>query len=428
MDAHGADAVRWFMLAAGSPWQARRVSHEAIDDVVRRVLLTYWNTVSFQSLYGRTAGWVPADGAGETPLTSLDRWALSEASRTVIAVTEALEKFDTQVAGRALSTFVDDLSNWYVRRNRRRFWQGDPAALATLHECLHTVTLLMAPFTPFITDRVWSDLFAATTGIESVHLADWPQPDPAAIDENLSADVAAVRSLVDLGRSARAESGMRTRQPLGRALVSSGRWAGLPDDLKAQFLDEVNVLEVSPLTRDAGDLVDVAVKPNFRTLGKRFGKRTPSVAAAVGAADPAALAAAVREADVAIVTVDGEDIPLTAEDLLITERPVEGWSVAATEGATVALDLELTPELSRLGAAREVIRGLQEARKRAGLEVSDRIVVVYRTDDEELASALTTHGDAIAEEILAVSFSAGDPSGDDTLADLDLDYELRRAV
>ena len=143
------------MLASGSPWQARRVSHAAIDDVVRRVLLTYWNTVSFQSLYARAAGWDPATANDVDPaaLTSLDRWARSEAARTVRTVTEALEQFDTQVAGRALEQFVDDLSNWYVRRSRRRFWAGDPAALATLHSCLRTVTLLMAPFTPSSPNR-----------------------------------------------------------------------------------------------------------------------------------------------------------------------------------------------------------------------------------------------------------------------------------
>jgi isoleucyl-tRNA synthetase len=412
MDAHGADAVRWFMLASGSPWQARRVSHEAIDEVVRRVLLTYWNTVSFQSLYGRVAGWDPAEGAGDAELTSLDRWALSEAAATTQAVTIALDRFDTQAAGRALAAFIDDLSNWYVRRSRRRFWQGDPAALATLHSCLRTVTLLMAPFTPFITERVWQDLYAASEGVDSVHLAEWPSAPADAVDSDLAADVASIRTLVDLGRSARAESGVRTRQPLGRALVSSPRWSGMAQDLREQFADEVNVLAIDALDREAGDLVEVAVKPNFRALGKRFGKQTPLVAAALGQVPGADVAAALRERGEVSVDVAGTAESLSADDVIVTERPVAGWSVASTDGATVALDLQLDEELLQLGLAREVVRGLQEARKQAGLDVTDRITVVYSTEDEQAAATMTTHRDTIAEDVLATAITQGTPTGE----------------
>ena len=434
MDAHGADAVRWFMLASGSPWQARRVSHEAIDEVVRRVLLTYWNTVSFQSLYGRVAGWDPGSGAAELDLTSLDRWALSEAARTTTAVTEALDRFDTQAAGRALASFIDDLSNWYVRRSRRRFWQGDPAALATLHSCLRTATLLMAPFTPFIAERVWQDLFAAAEGIDSVHLAAWPTAEADAVDAELAADVAAIRTLVDLGRSARAESGVRTRQPLGRALVSSTRWAGMPDDLRAQFADEVNVLTTATLDGGAGDLVEVTVKPNFRALGRRFGKRTPLVAAALAAIPGAEVAAALRDGggvEVKVETADdagGEVQLLVADEVIVTERPVAGWSVASTDGATVALDLQLDEALVQLGLAREIVRGLQEARKQAGLEVTDRIAVVYRSDDPQAKAAMAAHGDTIAEEVLATTLVEGEPEGDvRELADPPMTFSLRPA-
>ncbi|MDQ1249674.1 MAG: isoleucyl-tRNA synthetase [Actinomycetota bacterium] len=428
MDAHGADAVRWFMLASGSPWQARRVSHEAIDDVVRRVLLTYWNTVSFQSLYGRTAGWDPSAGRGDAPLTSLDRWALSEASRAVAEVTAALEVFDTQTAGRVLTTFIDDLSNWYVRRSRRRFWAGDPAALATLHECLRTITLLMAPFTPFITERVWSDLFAEETGIDSVHLASWPEPDVDAIDPQLRADVATVRTLVDLGRSARAESGVRTRQPLGRALVASTRWDSLPADLRAQFTDEVNVLSAVPLSTEGADLVEVSVKTNFRDLGNRYGKQTPVVAAALAQVPAAEVAASLRDAGSVMVTVADDEHHLAADEVIITERPLAGWSVASTDGATVALDLELTDDLRSLGIAREVVRGLQEARKNAGFDVTDRITVVYRTADDAVAQSLRSHGATIADEVLAVSFTAGEPHQDAVeLTDPQVTFQLNRA-
>ena len=232
MDEHGADAVRWFMLAGGSPWQARRVGHGTIQEVVRKTLLTYWNTVSFQALYARESGFEPTTTAAppvaERPV--LDRWALSEAHRLAREVDAALEGYDTQKAGRLLSAYVDDLSNWYVRRSRRRFWAGDPSALATLHECLYVVTLLMAPFTPFITERVWQDLFASTSDElpDSVHLASWPAVDGSLVDDDLAAQMATVRRLVELGRAARATSGVRTRQPLGRALVAAPGWDRLP--------------------------------------------------------------------------------------------------------------------------------------------------------------------------------------------------------
>ncbi len=194
MDEHGADAVRWFMLAGGSPWQARRVGHGTIQEVVRKTLLTYWNTVSFQALYAREAGFEPtttvAPPVAERP--ALDRWALSEAHRLAREVDAALDAYDTQRAGRLLSAYVDDLSNWYVRRSRRRFWAGDPSALATLHECLYVVTLLMAPFTPFITERVWQDLFASTSDElpDSVHLSAWPTVDGSLVDDDLAAQMA----------------------------------------------------------------------------------------------------------------------------------------------------------------------------------------------------------------------------------------------
>ena len=193
---------------------------------MRKVLLTYWNTVAFQSLYARASDWSPADAAPPiAERTSLDRWALSEAHKLARDVDAAYELYDTQRAGRLLSAFVDDLSNWYVRRSRRRFWRGDPAALATLHECLRILTLVLAPLTPFVAERVWQDLFASTSEElpPSVHLASWPEVDAALIDEDLSAQVAVVRRLVELGRSARAESRIPTRQPLGRALVGLAR-------------------------------------------------------------------------------------------------------------------------------------------------------------------------------------------------------------
>jgi isoleucyl-tRNA synthetase len=436
MDDHGADAVRWFMLASGSPWQARRVGHAAIGEVVRKVLLTYWNTVSFLSLYARTANWSP-DSPGVVPPVSerpvLDRWVLSEAHRLARDVDAALEVFDTQRAGRLISEFVDDLSNWYVRRSRRRFWDGDPAALATLDEALRIVTLVMAPFTPFVTERVWQDMVrsASPDAAPSVHMASWPAVDADIIDDELAEHVALVRRVVELGRAARASSSVRTRQPLARALVSSPGWSTLPAELVAEVAGELNVLDMTSLADEAGDLVDVSAKANFRSLGKRFAKQTPQVAEAIASADAAALGAALR-AGTATVDVPGlGTVELTSEDVVVTETPREGWSVASGDGDTVALDLHLTPELLRLGTAREAVRLIQDARKTAGLDVSDRITLVWSAEDAAVSEALTEHRDLVAAEVLATSFGAGEvnalPGGSVTVNDdLGLAFALHK--
>ncbi|MEU9124719.1 isoleucine--tRNA ligase [Streptomyces sp. NPDC048506] len=433
MDQHGADAVRWFMAAGGSPWAARRVGHNTIQEVVRKTLLTYWNTVAFQALYARTSNWAPsaADPApADRPL--LDRWLLGELNSLVEQVTDALESFDTQRAGKLLSSFVDDLSNWYVRRSRRRFWQGDAAALRTLHEVVETVTRLMAPLTPFITERVWQDLIVPVTpdAPDSVHLSSWPVADQEAIDPTLSAQMLLVRRLVELGRATRAESGVKTRQPLSRALVAAQGFADLPEDLRVQITEELNVSSLASLSEVGGSLVDTTAKANFRALGKRFGKGVQAVAKAIAAADAAALSLALR-GGTASVEVDGETVALAPDEVIITETPREGWSVASDAGATVALDLEITPELRRAGLARDAIRLIQEARKNSGLDVADRIALRWQSTDDEVRTALTDHAGLIADEVLATDFAPGEPDDaygpaftDEALA---LTFHLRKA-
>ncbi|CAB4828008.1 MAG: isoleucine--tRNA ligase [Actinobacteria bacterium] len=405
MNEHGADAVRWFMLASGSPWQARRVGHAAIGDVVRKTLLTYWNTVSFLSLYARLSQWEPsalAPDPSQRPV--IDRWVISEANQLARDVDQALEAFDTQRAGRLLSTFIDNLSNWYVRRSRRRFWDGDPAALATLHEALRTATLCLAPFTPFITERVWQDLFRSTdpSAPKSVHLATWPEVAAEAIDEQLGTDMALVRRIVELGRAARASSGVRTRQPLGRALVSATGWSELSAQLREQICEELNISTLESLDDGGAGLVDTSVKANFRSLGQRFGKQTPAVAAAIAASDPAALLAAMRASGSTTLTVSGlGEVSVAESDVVITETPREGWAVAADAGESIALDLTITDDLRRAGLAREIVRAIQEARKNSGLDVADRISVYWSSADEEVLATMSEHGEMIGAEVLA---------------------------
>ncbi|GHF31650.1 isoleucine--tRNA ligase [Streptomyces mashuensis] len=433
MDQHGADAVRWFMAAGGSPWAARRVGHGTIQEVVRKTLLTYWNTVAFQALYARTSGWAPGAGdpaPADRPL--IDRWLLGELNTLTDQVTQALEAYDTQRAGKLLSAFVDDLSNWYVRRSRRRFWQGDAAALRTLHEVIETVTRLMAPLVPFITERVWQDLVVPVDpqAPESVHLASWPVADKALTDPELSRQMVLVRRLVELGRATRAESGVKTRQPLSRALVAASGFEALGEELRAQIAEELNVSSLASLSEVGGSLVDTTAKANFRALGKRFGKGVQAVAKAIAAADAAALSLALREGNASVV-VEGETVALAPDEVIITETPREGWSVASDSGATVALDLEITPELRRAGLARDAIRLIQEARKNSGLDVADRIALRWSATDEETVTALTEHAGLIADEVLAVDFAQGEGDGSygEPFTDegLSLAFRLRKA-
>jgi isoleucyl-tRNA synthetase len=411
MDAHSADALRWFMACSGSPWATRRVGHGVLQEIVRKVLLTYWNTVAFHTLYANTAAWTPSAGAptvSDRPL--LDRWLASRTHALTRDVTDAMERFDTQRTGALIASFVDELSNWYVRRSRRRFWAGDPAALATLHDTIDVLTRLMAPLTPFVTERVWQDAVRTVDPVaaESVHLASWPSVDEGLIDPDLEAQMDLARRVVELGRAARAEAKVRTRQPLARALVGSGAWTTLPAALRDEVAAELNVTTLDSLASAGGDLIEHVAKPNFRALGMRFGKRTPQVAAAIAAADPATLAATLSESGQATVDVDGTPETVEADEVMVSERPREGWSVVNEQGETVALDLELTPELVRAGLAREAIRLIQEVRKASGFEVSDRIDLWWVAEGD-LAAALAEHESLIADEVLAPTVSRGEP-------------------
>ena len=305
-----------------------------------------------------------------------------------------------------------------MRRSRRRFWDGPgsadgASAFATLHAALTAVTAMMAPITPFLADYLWGVLRPADAP-ESVHLATWPTWDADLIDPSLSAQMALARRLVELGRSARSAASVRTRQPLGRALAGAAGFAALPAELRDLIAEELNVHAVEPLDAVGRELVTYTVKPEFRALGKRFGSSTQAVAAAIRAADPAALAHAVSaDGGSAIVEVpELGPVTLTADDLVVTQTPLEGWGVATAAGETVALDLAVSDTLRAEGWAREVVRLVQDARKSDGLQVSDRIELRWATPDGDLAAALAAHGELIAGEVLAVAFGPGEGPGD----------------
>ncbi|RAN93065.1 Isoleucine--tRNA ligase [Micromonospora saelicesensis] len=408
MDTHGADAVRWFMACSGSPWSPRRIGPGPLDEIVRKVLMTYWNTAAFFSLYAANSTWAPhlAQPVAQRPV--LDRWIVGELHALAAAVDERMQNYDTARAGRLLADFIDDLSNWYVRRSRQRFWEGDPDALTTLYECLDILTRLLAPFIPFVTEEVWQQLVrrGAESAPESVHLATWPTPDTTLISTELSAQVATARALAEAGRSARKASSLRIRQPLSRALVGLPAGTVLPQALLDDIGDELNVKVLQPLDPQSG-IIDVQVKANFRTLGRRFGNRTQHVAKAIAAVAPRDLVDGVRANGTYPLSVDGAQVEVGLDDILITEVPRTGWVVESQRGATIALDTEITPELAAEGVARDVVRIIQQARRDADFEVSDRITVSIAAP-ADVAAAISTHQKLIAHETLALQLTVVD--------------------
>ena len=421
MDQHGADAVRWYMLAAGSPWSARRVGHDAISDVVRKTLLTYWNTISFHALYAQASNFDLSKSTPPSDRPMMDKWILSELQMLIESVDKAYAEFDSQEAGKVLAAFIDDLSNWYVRRSRRRFWDGDVDALATLHESLVVLTQLLAPMVPFIAEHVWQELVipADKQAPLSVHLTDFPIADKSLINTELNSQVALTRRLVELGRACRSESAIKIRQPLSRALISASGWSALPVDMKEQIADELNVVHLADIADADGDLVDISIKANFKSLGAKYGADVQAVAKALSAVDATALVKKLRSKGETTVATWKVELA----DVVITEVPKTGWTVTSHDGESVALDLTLTPELVSAGNVREVIRFIQERRKSDGFDISDRIHVKWNIN-EDVSEAVAQSSAHISDEVLALSFER-----DTTLAvgDNELGIEVKLA-
>jgi isoleucyl-tRNA synthetase len=426
---HGADAFRWYYLTSKQPWDGYLFSTETVGESVRQFLLQLWNTYGFYVLYAN-ANDISEPGG---PATELDRWALSRLAATVAEVRDRMEEYDATRAGQAIAAFVDELSNWYVRRSRRRFWDGDPAAFGTLKTCLVEVTKLLAPFTPFVADAIFENLTKGTTSpgtgdgsLPSVHLADFPEPGER--DLELEAAMAVARETVRLGLAARGHGKLKVRQPLRAAVVvAAGAERAAIERMREVVLDELNVKELR-FVSEAGELGSYEVKPNYRSLGPRFGKLMPQVAAAVAALEPAHVADALRDGGRVGVNVGGHEHELGADDLTLAMRPLEGYQLEREGSHAVALELELDSELRREGLAREVVHAIQNARKGAGLQVEDRIDLVLGGDDELLAAA-RDHEDYLAQETLAVSvsFDGAEAGSEATIEGRPLRIALTRA-
>jgi isoleucyl-tRNA synthetase len=431
LDAHGADAFRWYYLTSQQPWSGYRFSADTVGESVRQFLLTLWNTYSFWVLYANAEGLGPDDfssrgsfGTQDDPKeprddrNDLDRWALSRLQATVAIVRERMDAYDCTTAGRAVAAYIEELSNWYVRLSRRRFWEGDRAAFATLRHCLLETVALLAPFVPFLADEIHLNLAAGATEGEgtSVHLRDYPQVEASLADPDLEAAMEAVRLTVELGRAARAQAKAKVRQPLRRAVIVANDTERAAIEARAALVTaELNVKELDFVT-DTSELASYTAKPNYRSLGPRFGKNMPQVAAAVAALDAAHVADVLASGGEIGIAIDGTDHTLGADDVTLALQPLEGYEVEAEAGHAVALQLELDDELRREGLAREIVHAVQIARKDAGLEITDRIDLNL-AGDADLLDAARAHQDYLAGEVLATSVSYDGANGAATKVD-----------
>jgi isoleucyl-tRNA synthetase len=422
LDTRGADALRWWMFSQGSPWTPTRASLGAIDTALRDMLLKLWNTFSFFTTYASLNAFDPAD-PGVPPTADrgeLDRWILSRLASTRLTVTSALEGYEPLDAASALGRLVDDLSNWYVRRSRRRFWRTDPdapagdtlAAQATLHEVLTTVSLLLAPFCPFVADAMWGALSGAPPS-DSVHLADWPVGGEALIDRELEAQMELARRLTSLGRAARSEAGVKVRQPLSRALVFLP--PGAPAILRDIVAEELNVGEID-VGDELSEVLEFELAANFRLLGPRLNEQVSEVKPALAKLDGALAAAALEAGRSITVELSGGPVELGPEEVQLRVRGQQGFAVSREGGEVVALDLTLNDSLRKRGLVREVIRLVQDLRKNSGLDVSDRIHL-----NLEGLDMIADHFDYIAREVLAVSIESGPGEGAGTDLELETD-------
>jgi isoleucyl-tRNA synthetase len=414
LNAHGADAFRWYLYTATPPGQERRFSSELVGEVIRSFTLTLWNVYSFFVTYANLDK--PTVTTLPIATSDLDRWLLSELNVLVRDVTEAYEHYDVPNATRPIETFVEKMSTWYLRRSRRRFWKSESdsdkqAAYSTLYTALVTVAKLLAPAMPFLADELYQNLVRSVdeTAPESVHLARWPEVLPEMVDESLIRDMALVMRLVSLGHSARQKANRKVRQPLAEAAFSVGnaterRAVEAYADL---FTDELNVKQVRLLDR-ATEAISHTVKPLPKQLGQKYGNRFPAIQKAILAMNPEEAAYTLLEGHSLSVQVDGDAYSILPEEVEVKALAKEGFAVAEEGPYVAALITDLTPELVQEGLAREFVRRVQDLRKTAELDVADRIELFVEASDG-LRSAIEAHRDYITTETLTAKLTSGPP-------------------
>ena len=416
-DEVGVDALRWLFLARTAPDAQKRISLEIVREVAATFINTLWNTWSFFALYARLDQFDSRRQVVLAERPQIDRWALALAHGALKTVTESLDRYDAFAAGQAIEKLVDRLSNWYVRRNRRRFWKSDDgddkqAAYLTLYECLDLIARMIAPFMPFLGEALYHNLGKYDSAQkQSVHLAAWPQWDAASLDNDLVDEMEVVQTIVGLGRSAREDSRIRIRQPLSQMLVGS-----TDETVRAALkrheqliLEELNVKTIDFVDSDR-ELVNYTIKPNFPLLGKRYGKLMPVIKAALAAADGNRIARRIQDGETVEMEIEGRIIVFERDDIQILTSPAQGFAACSAQGCLVALNTSVDEELLIEGVARELVRTIQDARKSAGLEISDRISLCITGTPRALV-ALQRHRQTILAETLAVELVESLESG-----------------
>ena len=429
LETRGADPLRWWMFSQGSPWTSTRAGLNAIDASLRETLATLWNTFSFFTTYASLNGFDPEDEQipDIAQRTAIDRWILSRLEGVSVEVTAALDGYEPLGGTDAIAQLIDDLSNWYVRRSRRRFWRTDPntprsdtlAAQATLLEVLQRLTLLMAPFTPFVAERLYHELFDVGDS-DSVHLEDWPTSDPNRRDLALEASMEVARRLTSLGRAARAEAGVKVRQPLARALVFLA--PGSPVPPAGIVEDELNV-DLLEYGSELAEVLSFELVPNFRSVGPRLGEHVKELKAALARLDSVAAAAAIESGGVISVSLSSGEVELDGNDIELRVKGQGGFAVSRDGAEVIALDLALDDDLLRRGYLRDVVRQVQDLRKNSGFDVSDRIVLRVVGIDDLVEGFATLASEVLASEVLD---QPGDGGG--TALELDDGREARAWV
>ncbi|MCK5832635.1 isoleucine--tRNA ligase [bacterium] len=409
IDDHGADPLRWYLISNSSPWLSKRFDVEAVAEVKRIFFDTLRNTYNFFTLYANIDGWCPSMGEGK-PAAS-DRWLESRLNGLLRDVDNDLNEYNLTHASRRISSFVvDELSNWFVRLGRKRFWGAEMtddklAAYHALYNALLTVTKLIAPFIPITAEALWQGFRECDESIpESVHLADFPVFDENVISLELDEAMVLVESVVTMGRNARQKANIKIRQPLNKLLISMEGKFDFPDWANKLVLKELNLKSLEKC--DSSGLYDLSAKPNFKSLGPRFGPRMKELAIVISGLNSTTIKHAL-ENDFLNLVFDGEEIAIKpSEDLVLTEHDAEGYSVVTEDEVAVALDIKLDEDLISEGYARELVNRIQNTRKEAGFEVTDRIEVGILLDDEK-SSAVSIHSGWIKGEVLAKSIVFG---------------------
>ena len=431
---YGADATRWYMISNSQPWDNLKFDRDGVDEVRRKFFGTLYNTYSFFALYANVDGFTgsePEIPVAERP--EIDRWIISLLNTLVQQVTESLEAYDPTPAARAIQEFVgENLSNWYVRLNRKRFWGGGMstdklAAYQTLYTCLETVAQIAAPFAPFITDRIFTDLNAVSGrhAESSVHLASFPKADPSLIDRRLEERMQVAQQLSSMVLALRRKVSIKVRQPLQRILVPvlDAATAEHVAAVKGLVMNEVNVKQIDLIEETAG-VITKRIKPNFKTLGPRYGKYMKQIAALTAQFTQEQIARIESDPET-LLDLGGERIAVTAADFEITSEDMPGWLVATEGKLTVALDITVTDELRAEGVARELINRIQNIRKDSGFEVTDKIRVEIEAK-ELVAPALEGFADYIAAQTLAVEVRASENPEGAVVVQSDVDEEPLR--